>query len=316
MESFLESTKHSVVEVMHHSGYQPDIFSMDEDYDYTFFYGNGGQNTYAPAFMMNRTNLDGTVPVMNVSLPYLQAAADYAAANSQPYVTLDLKSSYIPETREVGVKLKVKGFNDLPSAKSVFNVVLIQDGMVAWQSNGGDNYVHNAVFRGTLTGSSFGKLMPDGFKGGSTTEWETTYTLPEAIRSSFWTDALLAQADKTADEVTLPTDSDNMYLVAYVGSYDDTNVNGHQVYNCVKVKLGESHEQTGTTGIEDATMTYTVPSVRVVDGKIVIDGQYDRATVYDLSGKKVSAQRSLASGLYIVRVEAGGHVSAKKVMVK
>ena len=315
ISDFLALADESVVEVTHHSGYYPDIFTMAEDMDCTWFYG--GEGTYAPAFMMNRTTVEAissTSPVLGVTASNLKVAEVYASS-LQPYVALGLHSSYQPETREVKVKLTVEGINDLPSDGGVLNVMLIQDGMVAPQTSGGGNYVHNSVFRGTLTGETFGIALPEDFKAGSKTEWETTYTLPEAIRSSYWTDENLSKSKYTVDDVTLPVDLDNMYLVAYVGARSDTKLSGNTVYNCVKVRLGESHDQYVTDGIADATEDSDAPTVSVADRRIVVDGRYNRMAVYTVSGRRVAADSSLASGVYIVRVEAGGKISAKKVMV-
>lgn len=322
INNFLESTEYPIVEIMHHSGYNPDIFTMDEDYDYTFFYGSA--STYAPAFMMNRTTfqqLGKAVPVISANSSTVSSDLTYSARyawNSQPYVSLKLETTYDETTREVSVKATAVGHTDLPQGQSIINVVLIQDGIEAYQASGGDNYEHANVFRGTLTGNAWGKILPDDFKRGSVAEWEDKFTLPEAIFSSFYeNEGYLEQLGYTAEQVTITTVPEDMYVVAYVGGYDASNVNGHNIYNCVKVKLGESHEQKGVTAIAPVALAKgNEAKVRVNGRTISVEGEYDSCHIYNVSGQEVPAGNVPGAGLYVVRVENGGQTTVKKVLVK
>lgn len=318
INKFLASTDKPVIEVMHHSGYQPDIFSTEEDYDYTFFYGSG--QTYAPSFMMNRTTFPnlGSVPVMNTGVEFMTAAADAAWNNYQPYVSLKLESDYNNTTREVNVKATIVGHTALPEGQSILNVALIQNGIVARQSAGGNEYVHDNVFREALTGNSWGVLLPDNFTGGSTTSWSKTFTLPEGIFSSFYNnEANLTAKGFTKEDVTIATDPDKMYLVAYVGGYDINNPNKHTVYNCVKVKLGESYEQGGVTAISPLPVSKgNEPKISVNGRMINVVGDYDTYYIYNVSGQKVPTTNMLNPGMYIVQVKNGVKTTVKKVIVK
>jgi len=323
INAFLASTDKPVVEVMHHSGYQPDRFSMDEDYDYTMFFGGSG--TFAPAFMMNRTLFPLIQPQSGVPVPAMNTVANYLtytadeAWNAQPYVSLKLESTYNPATREVNVKAMAYGHNDMPSEINVMNVMLVQDRLVGEQSGQGSGYIHDNVYRGSLMGNAWGKQLPDGFGKGGITEWNHTFTLPAAIYSDFWTDAMIAQMDKkyTKEELEIPTVPENMYIVAYVAAYKQDDFNGHNVYNCVKVKLGESHEQKGfATGISAPDADGVSAKVRVSGRSITVEGECDSYAVFDMSGRKVSADRLPGSGVYIVKVMAGGKSTASKVVVR
>jgi len=316
IDKFLTSTDKQVIEVTHHAGYQPDMFSMQEDYEYTYFYGS--TSTFAPAFMMNRTVVPqvSAVPVMNVGDSYLTTAAD-AVWNTQPYVSLKLESAYNPGTREVSVKAMILGHNDLPSEMNVLNVMLVQDGIIASQSNGGTEYTHNAVFRGALTDNAFGIRLPENFRQGSTAEWNKTFTLPESIYSSFWTDDLLAQKKWTKEHVSIATVPENMYIVAYVGAYTQNKVSGHNVYNCVRVKLGESYTQQGiTAGITETGTAAERFNIRVDGQQINVEGDYDTYYIYNISGCLMPKGKRLSNGIYIVRIVDGGKTVTRKVAVK
>lgn len=315
ISDYLASTDVPIVEVMHHIGYYPDMYTMMEDGAYLNFYGS---STFAPAFMMNRTQFAANdAPIMNVGKDLL-AYATNEAWNCQPYVSLKLESSYNPITREVKVNATAYGHTNLPTENAVINVMLIQDNMVGAQSNGGTGYVHTNVFRGTLGNNPWGKLLFTDFKEGSTASWEETITLPEAIKSSYWTESLLASKGWTEELITLPTDPENMYLVAYVGSYDANNIKNNFVYNCVKVKLGESHEQAAfATAIEPTLMQKGAePKVRTEGRNISVEGDYDYYNVYNAAGMRQAANRALAPGMYVIQIQNGKKTYVKKLMIK
>ncbi len=306
-----------VIEVMHHSGYKPDYFSMDADYDYTFFYGVS--NTYAPAMMFNRTQFPSvsTYPAMGVSVVDLQRCYDILSA-TQPYASMELTSTFDPATRAVTVKLNTLTHNDMPTTNNVINVMLVQDGITHYQSNGGGAYVHNAVFRGVLTGNSWGKLLPSASsKAGGGASWEYEFTLPEAIFSDYWANEL--DTEEKRKPYTITAVPENMRIVAYIGSLGGNDVNNHQIYNAIEVKLGESHVQSGMiSGIETVATDPQHPDVKigVLNGAIVIEGEYDAAEAYNLQGARVPLGSPLAGGIYMVKCVSEGKSIVKKILVK
>lgn len=315
--SALANVKIPVVEVMHHSGYQPDIFSMDTDYDYTFFYGS--TSTYAPAVMINRTvnPAIGAMPVFNTGTELILNTIEMLS-DKQPYVSLKLATDYNADTREAKIAFTAYVHNDLPSDINTLNVLLSQDGIRGTQSAGGDNYLHSQVFRGTLTGNSWGIQIPEELhKAGSTITWETTYTLPEAIVSDYWSDANLAAAGHTKDDITIATVPEDMYITAFVSAYKQNDVEGQEIYNCVQVKLGESAELGGMpTAIAQAKTTDRAEAAISVSGRrIVVDGA-DSYAIYNAAGQTVPTASDLAKGLYIVKAVAGGKATSKKVIIR
>lgn len=235
LHAALEQTDLSCVSIMHHAGYAADFYSSDADFDYTMYYGSA--STFAPAVMINRTvnPAVGTVPVFNVGTQPILSTLDYANLH-QPYVSLGLKSTFDEETRQVDVTLDILAHNDFPSA-TLLNAFLIQDGIVGYQANGGNDYVHNGLLRQVLTGNSWGLLLPEEFGKDQREQWTHSFVLPDAIQSDFWTPDLLTQAGYTADLVTFATDPAQMRIVAYIASYDPNDIKRNPIYNCIEVPL-------------------------------------------------------------------------------
>lgn len=322
INSFLKNTSASVCEVSHHIGYYPDSFTMAASDACLLFFGTNG-SYFAPAFMMNRATLSGYAqPVMNTGTEFMTAAANYLLTERRPYVSLKLESDFDETTRETKIKLVVYAHENLPEGQHLFNLYLVQDGIKAYQVAGGDNYNHSMVLRGALTDNSWGILLPSDFQAGDSIVWKTSYTLPETIYSDYWADeSVWASAYKTYsdDDLNVATDPANTYIVAYVGAYGgSSDPDGHEIYNCTEVKLGESHTQTGmTAGIEAirGNNDAAAPIIRTEGRHIVVDG-CDNYNVYNMSGQRLPANAELNSGIYIVKATAGDKITTKKVMLK
>ncbi len=322
------------VEVSHHSGYYPDIFTMAEDGDYTFYYGlasGSSTGTYAPAVMVNR-NADPSLssfPVVNSTTGNALSLMQHALA-SKPYASLDLQTSWNENTRELTVKLGIKPHTDFPTDNMLFNVFLVQDGIKAYQSSGGDNYTHNGVFRGTVTGSSAGVALNDATPGKATV-WEKTITVPEKIHSTFWTESMLrgenyvyngTTTSKTvkADDTNIEAVISNMRVVAYVAEYDQSDCSRNVIFNCCEAKLGESYKQAAydySTGIESVENNSDKDPVIYIDGgKVRTNIDSGKILVYSISGIQLNSDAVLAKGTYIVKVVSGGKQTTKKIMVR
>lgn len=336
--SAIETAKNYVSDkiysVAHHAGYYPDIFTTSEDADATIFYGQGGSG--APAIMVNRL-VDGVInttsPVTyNCQTVAVPLALISAASEIKPYASLNLETTLDKATRKLNVKLQVKPHITMPD-NMLFQVYLIQDGLVAYQSNGGDSYTHDHVLRCALTGNDSGVILKA--EPGKTVTWETEYDIPENIHSSYYTDNMLRVTDEgkqvyyysmgaysgtvDAEATNIKAVLDNMQVVAFIGEYDYSNLLHNTIYNCVGAKLGESYKQAAfgeTLGIETVNESKNDAKVYVSDGKIMVDGKYDKMQVYSLSGAQVSTDSALGKGVYIVKVVSGGKQTSKKVLVK
>lgn len=309
----MEQWGQPVATVSHHFGYYPDKFTMNDDTQYSWFYGAG--SIYAPAVTINRTvnPLVGTVPVFNTKLSDVLGTMTYVQEQTQPYVSLNLETSYDKATKQLKVKLQILPHTDMPTDQTLFNVFLTQDSIRARQSAGGTNYAHNSVFRGTLTGNTWGMLTD--LKPGQVTTWETTYTLPDSIESDYYSKNNAEYGD--TDYPYTQSDPKQMKVVAFVAAYDNSSCNNNPVYNCTVANFGESHTQTGfATAISDVTSD-AKPTVglRVEGRRIVADGDVDRMEVFDLQGRQTDAEVP-GAGVYIVRLTAGGHTVSRKIAVR
>lgn len=317
----------SVAEISHHAGYYPDMFTMQEDRDCLFFYNNP-TNTYAPAVTINRyaDEAVSSYPVIQPDLANTCKIMD-DVSKKEPYVSLNLETELDENTRELKVKLGVKPHKNLPSDKILYNLYLVQDNIKAYQASGGSAYNHERVSRGCLTGNSWGVILNDLTPGNVTTTKEITFTIPEKIHSSFWTDDMISDGMYTykdigrynVDQVDIEAVLKDMSVVAYVGEYDTSDNSKNFVYNCCEAKLGESHKQAGfdgaSTGIETVE-DKAKNNIYLDNGKIGVDGKYDKVLVYNISGKQMNSDAALEKGVYVVKVISNGKQTTKKVLVK
>lgn len=338
-----ENLGDKMIEISHHSGYFPDIFTTQEDFDCQFFY-NDPSSPSAPAMMANRiTDISlASTPVLDTSFGGICSIVT-TATQHKPYVSLNLETAIDKTTRQLDVKVGVKPHTALPDGKTVVNVYLVQDGIAAAQVNGGGNFVHNRVSRMTLTGNVWGDELTD-LKPNETTTWTKTITLPEKIHSSFWgedklQDVVVTGKDGTEttekryvytgkianlsyapDEVEISAPLDKLTVVAYVAHCNENSKTDNEVYNCVEAKVGESYRQAGfgdVDGIREVNKggDKTAADVYVSGGKVCVAGNADAVEVYSLSGAKVDAASRLAKGVYVVNVVSGGKRTTKKVLV-
>lgn len=323
LEAYQNVSEDSIIELTHHAGYYPDMFTMEEDDFSRFFYSNPG-STFAPAVMVNR-NADSSVgmaPVVNVDYGDIITLLSHAAS-AKPYVSLNLETALDKSTRELTVKLQVKPHTDMPSDKVLFNVYLVQDGIKAYQANGGTNYTHSRVSRGTVTGNNWGISCE--LEDGKTMTWTKTITIPDSIHSSYWIDDYIDNdgmysGKYNPSQTNIKAVLENMSVVAYVGEYDADDNTKNIIFNSCEAKLGESHMQKGfgmSTDVESVEQQpATEPAVRVADGRISVSGDCERVDVYSIAGGKVNVDSRLANGVYIVKLLSNGKLTTKKVLVK
>lgn len=315
--------------VAHHSGYYPDNFTTSEDATLASLFQASG----APAIAVSRycdglrtTSTPYTIDCQNVATPLTLMSE---VSETKPYASLNLETTLDKSTRKLDVKLQVNAHTTLPE-NSLFQIYLLQDGIVASQSGAGDNYVHDHVLRETLTGNDLGVILKA--EPGETATYTFSYTVPEKIHSSFYTDDMLTsqgdvynytlgqyQGMVSAAETDVEAVLDNLNVVAFISEYDVEDARNNTIYNCIEAKAGESYKQAAfgeATGIETVNEAKNDAKVYVSDGKIMVDGKYDKMSVYNMSGAQVNANTALSKGVYIVKMVEGGKQVAKKVLVK
>ena len=298
----------SAAEVSHHVGFLPDAFTMIEDSALLFYYPS--QSTYAPAVMINRmveAAGGAATPIFSPEKEKLKNGIT-VAQQQKPYVSMQLKTTYQADTREVKIEVGVMPHTALPHADNRLNVALVQHNIKAYQANAGGTYAHPYVSRGMITPEGGVTLDKEDTESTATQHWTTTFVLPEGIRSSWWTDQRLQSAAMNESEVTWATDVNNMYIVAWVGACDTVNNNANQVYNCTRTLLGTSHTQAAyreaTDGIASAPQTR--PQIRQVGDALMATDSSTALYIHDLSGRSYAAGSALPHGLYIVRAVKDG----------
>ncbi len=297
------------IEVAHHSGYYPDAFSMAEDWEYTWLYGTSG--TYAPGATVNRTIVPAISTESVVFASNTQSysnAAIQALRGNQPYVGIKMYNEFDEQTRKGSVVVDVTTYVVPSDSMHTLNVWLVQDGLVSMQSGAGSNYVHNHVFRGALTNSAWGLLIP--LTEGETVRRSFAYEIPEAIRASYYADTINYYFD------AIPAD---MQLVAFVSDFSSSNPQACNVHNAAKVAVLTNNMADGI-GREELAAT---PSVVTVAGRTVsLPAGCAGAEVYSITGALMhqaaagESSFTLPKGLYLIRVRmADGSVEGCKVAI-
>lgn len=271
--------------VVHHAGYGYDTFTADASRKFTAFYGG---YTYAPAMMLDRTNLAeqgatgsssaGSIPS---ATPIFQFTSEKAVeklinyAVSQPaFVSVNIEHSYNEETAELQVR--VFGESMVEFNESTFmNVFITESGMVNYQAGASNpnDYVHNHALRTTMT-STWGNEMSYNEDG----TYEMTFKLN---LKSAW-------------------NVENMEIIAFVSNYNENDVNDCIVHNAQTAKIKSAAVE--TIG-NDACSVWA-------NGKtICISGEYKHADVYAMDGRLVKSANAMPyfdvenAGIYLVVVD-------------
>ena len=296
--------------VSHHAGFMPDEYTVTESKAMTWFYASGN-NSYAPASMLDRANLSGygastggnptPGPVFSPTDERLMEKLLDTRAEILAPVFIDLQRSYDASRSALAIRVaigKVEGL-DIKGQNPALNIFLIEDGLIGRQSGGSDNFVHDHVVRRFITPTWGDPLIFD--EGGTVTK-EYTCTLPPLWKP------------------------ENMKIVAFVANYNADNVNNCEVYNAESVKLeGRDFE---ITGIDDTADSSFLPYPNPSDGRFVIACETtSQVTIVDLMGRIVyeAALRkgvnevalSVPAGTYILKVTSDNKkVCTRKVIIK
>lgn len=253
--------REDVIIVSHHAGYAADEFTMEEDIDLTWLYN--ATSTFAPAFMVNRYRYDGQAsslagPVFNASTTTEFTARIAMLAEQQPYVSVDISSTYNEDERTLTGQVNIQCYNTPPSDSLYLNLYIIQDSIVAYQTSGGDEYTHRHAFRGTVGTGAFG--LPIVVAADSTTTYPFTYTLPETIESTY----------SSSSQGAFATDVQRMTLVAFVANYNSSDPNDCIVYNAAATPFTKSataaiHEVEGARKDNTTTQLYNLQGKAVAN---------------------------------------------------
>lgn len=314
LENAVERSGQHVVQLAHHSGYEPDIYTMQEDAYYSSFFGVSG----APSFMVNRY----TNPSINPSAPAFalqgttEITSSYILGNinvlseQQPYVGVDINTSYDEATRKLTGTVKVKTYRLPEISNPSLILCLMQDSIVGYQNSyttgiGGSNYMHRHVYRGALNGW-FGERMS--LTEGDEVVKEISYELPEEITSTY------------DGESAVPTELKNMYIVAIVANYNSENRNDCMVLNCAESKFGSNSTAAGIHGVGASEAAGPVARLVGTADALSAEGDFDSLYIYNVGGslvKQCSAGDTFAltPGVYVTRAVKGGQTTTAKAVV-
>ena len=230
-------------------------------------------------------------------------------AAEQPYVGVNINTNYDEATRRLTGKVDLVAYRKPQMANPSLQLLLVQDSIVGNQTNGGSNYVHRHVNRGSLNGY-FGEKLGE-MADGATVTREIDYTLPESIMSTY--DGNMSKSED------IPTDPKHMYLVAIVGNYNADDPADCLVLNCAAVKFGAST----ASGIAELPAAQAGASARLEGsaGSLRAEGNFDALYIYNVGGKLAARCTApgqtlgLEPGVYVTRAVKGGAVSTAKCVV-
>ena len=307
INSAIKGREDEFVVVAHHtymSNGAGDAFAVNESFTLGSWFFNSN-SSYAPAAMVNRAPYaSGVSSVVFGSGNGLSVGLTPGIAlqdKTEPYISVGLNNSFDETTRKGKVDVVVHTYH-LPTVasetlKHTLNLYLTQDGIVAYQSGGGSSYTHSHALRTCITGT-WGDVID--LNEGETLTKTYEYEIPEQIESTYSGGKLDA----------VPA---NMNLVAFVSDITDSPLTC-VVYNCNTLPVTTN----GTTAGIAQTAVATDSAHAFVNGsQLSVSGAYNKAEVYDLSGKQVSVLTGagtvqLSKGVYVVRVDG----RSSKVVVK
>lgn len=299
LHTTISGNEDRVAMVLHHSGYEPDAFTIKESNDYCYFYAGGG--TYAPAMMMDRTYISdytgGTVtPVYHPN--YLAKSRFLQELLLPSVISVDIKSTYDEATRKLSLTVSGRKITDLIGSHVGLNVFLLESNYVEYQAGAGGKFEHNNFPRYVFSDVK-GDLLT--FNEDGTYSKEYTYTIPESY-TAFYTGKV---------REAFP---ENMHVVAFVANFDDKRRDNCVVLNANKT--ASLNDEASTVTDINAVAAENPFNIYVEYGKVCIQGEYDSFSIYNLQGMVVQNQ-NLAPGIYIVKVKDGNNKEyTKKVCIK
>lgn len=204
--------------VVHHSGFYTDPLTTDADVEYTWFYNMGG-STFAPAIMMDRTDVNSFYdtgypgPVFLPGAPEDIHSIHNAVKDIPTTVGVDIAGQFNPESRELSIDVSGTVLAFPVGSDHRLNVWIVEDGVKIKQPQSGSaegvNYIHNHVFRETLTGI-WGEQI--NLKGTSYSK-NYTFTVPAG-----W-------------------NADNIKVVAFLSNITIDNPKDCKVFNAQEISL-------------------------------------------------------------------------------
>lgn len=250
----------NVVEaVCHHSGFGTDIYTLDADNQYTWFYNNGGM-TYAPAIMLDRAlvEFEHTPVFLPSTVEDLKSSVDLRLAEPA-VISLDIQAAK-SETKEGTVDVTVTGSvidKDAFCPNPRITVYLVEDNITTDnQAGAGMGYVLQHTTH--AVNAPWGEALT--FNADNTYSYSCSLKVPYPEKYYKW---------------------DDVKIVAMVGNMNVEDVTDCVIENCASVSLAEA-AGVGSVDVDNASGE---DAVYTIDGRRV--HSIEAPGLYIVNGRKV-----------------------------
>lgn len=281
IQAAIKGHEDRIARIDHHYGYYSDLFTISESEKTGMFFGVTG----APSCMVDRTKIEGSNTV--VFHPGNMTAEMIFNEMLRPVsVSIDIKTEYNTESRELTTTVSGKGDIDLANKK--INVVLTQSGYKAYQNSGGEDYEHNDFPIIYMT-----EFNGDALNSNKDQSYEMTFkcNIPESF-------------SKNGD--ILEVDLTQLKVVAFISEWNTSQ--DSEVLNAAFQKVD--------THINISNNNYEQVYIYEQDGKIYSSNEnVSHMDIYNLSGNKI-VNNNLPKGIYIVKITIDNETTTKKIIVK
>lgn len=282
-----------VIEIVHHSGFYTDKFTIPASIEYEWFFGEKQRS--APSFMFDRScfyeelpELNSAIPINGVSSSTFEKTLN-TALKVPAFASVNLTLNAVNNSRNVSIRVEGEELlsTDNDSNHRLF-IYLTEDNIVSdTQSSGGRGYVHTALLRRCITDT-----------------WGDTITLRQGYEKEY------------SIEIPDTLNIENLHVVAAVGNVDKKDVTNCRIYNAATAEV-----KSVTTGISRSTEMH--PSFELCGNTLILSSACQNINVYSCDGilrKNGKNCRSLSleglnRGTYIVRIQNEISVSVSKIVV-
>ena len=274
-----------IIRVKHHLNYKKhqDQFRISEDANYEELYNTS--KTFVPAICVDRIAISGLEdpgPAYFVSEGETVSKMIELAKGVYSFITLKAEPQVTSDGKHIDIKIAGHaGTNEMPLQTDLrLTTWLVEDSIKSTKQEGSTTYVQNGVIRSVLSSSAWGDALDiSGY------DFEKTYSV----------------------NVKPEWNLKNLRVVSFVSNYN-ANVLQRAIYNSTQASCYTP------AGIEDIGSDTNGKVVSVVDGRLTVSHGYSLMGVYDMSGRKVSADQ-LGYGLYVVKATNGKNVITQKISI-
>lgn len=305
LEGAYEGLENRVAWISHHAGFHNDAYTISESLQLEVLYGT---STYAPAVMIDRSmaySSGNPGPVHYVGTSVMMHQELSRASSVVDNIVMGFTNiNYDAQTRQL--QATVEGYfiaNQTIEAPRL-TIYLVEDSLIGYQSEGGNNYRHDHVVRACLT-AAWGDEVINATNANATFSKTVTYTLPADMRAN------------------------KCYMVACVNNYGASATQGREVYN--STKSGYITDDGGTPlAVEETSGTQMTlyPNPATEHAYIRVGATIRSATVLSADGRVVLQMPSIgadmldlnvsnySNGIYIVQLVTDRGTAASRLVVQ